>query len=412
MKWFDPTTLNPQPHKIVRIPRKYTMAPMQNKFGGVYHLVSRVVWRCFIFGEKEREMFVELMRKYESFGDLKVLGYCIMSNHVHLMVYVPPARPEQLSDEQFIKQLGYLYNEEHISFVKKQLARAHELQDEDERRAELEKIRTPYTRRMWNFSEFMKSLKQCFSRWYNKQESKCGTLWEGRFKHVVVQGGFHARFISAYIDLNPLRAGMIEDVPDYRWSNIGAAHGGVGQCRHALLCTMLHESTEELHDAWQARGREHMHEYLASIREEERVQKGPAAQVLKFDWNAQSACYRCFYMEEGQQAVGEIQEGQDPKVRAKRMLGYTQEDLQKAQQKGGKLGIAQMLCCRLRFATEGLILGAKDFVEAGSDMIKEHLQEAYAYRKQGAKKVRFSEGNSFYTHRQHTKDACQPMRGS
>ena len=73
---------------------------------------------------------------------------------------------------------------------------------------------------------------------------------------------------------------------------------------------MLHESTEELHAAWQARGREDIHEYLVSLREEEQSKKGPAAQVVKFDWNAQSARYRCFYMEEGQQAVGEIREGQ------------------------------------------------------------------------------------------------------
>ena len=43
----------------------------------------------------EREEFVKLMRKYEAFSDIKVLGYCIMSNHVHIMAYVPPARPEE-----------------------------------------------------------------------------------------------------------------------------------------------------------------------------------------------------------------------------------------------------------------------------------------------------------------------------
>ena len=393
----------------MRIPRKFMMSPLHDKFGGVYHLVSRIVWREFIFGDAEREEFVKLMRKYEAFSDIKVLGYCIMSNHVHIMAYVPPARPEELSDGQFLKQLRYLYNGEHIDFVKKQLDRAHALQDEDERRAELEKIREPYTRRMWNFSEFMKSLKQCFSRWYNKEEGKSGALWEGRFKHVVVQGGFHARFISAYIDLNPLRAGMVKDVPDYRWSNIGAAHGGRADCRNAFLCTMLHESTEELHAAWQARGREHIHEYLVSLREEEQSKKGPAAQVMKFDWDAQSAKYRCFYMEEGQQAVGEIREGQDPKVHKKRRLGYTEKELQETLDEGGKLGVQKMLCCRLRFVSEGGYIGFKNFVENGYQHLKAVLPEAYANRKNGAKKVSFSKDKRLYAHRRHLKDACQPM---
>jgi REP element-mobilizing transposase RayT len=108
----------------MRIPRKFMMSPLHDKFGGVYHLVSRIVWREFIFGDAEREEFVKLMRKYEAFSDIKVLGYCIMSNHVHIMAYVPPARPEELSDGQFLKQLRYLYNGEHIDFVKNQLDRA------------------------------------------------------------------------------------------------------------------------------------------------------------------------------------------------------------------------------------------------------------------------------------------------
>ena len=389
----------------MRIPRKCMMAPFQQMFGGVYHLVSRIVWREFIFGEVEREEFVRLMRKYEAFGDIKVLGYSIMSNHVHLMVYVPPARPYELSDAQFLEQLAHLYNDEHLGSVNKQLARAHTIQDEDERRVELEKIREPYTRRMWNFSEFMKSLKQGFSRWYNKREGKDGTLWQGRFTNVVVQGGFHARFISAYIDLNPLRAGMVKDVPDYRWSNIGAAYGGRSDCQSALLCTMLHESTEELHDAWQARGREHMHEYLVSIREEEQTKTGPTVQLMTFDWNDQSAKYRCFYVEEGQQAVGETLGGEDPEIRKKHRLGYSGKELKKTLDEGGKLRVSQMLLCKLRFATEGVYFGAKEFVEDGFQLMKAAMPEQYANRKNGAKKMSCTKDKRIYAHRRHVHRA-------
>jgi putative transposase len=51
-------------------------------------------------------------------------------------------------------------------------------------------------------------------------------LWEDRFKSVIVESGVAARTIAAYIDLNPVRAGMATDPADYRWSSYGEAVGG------------------------------------------------------------------------------------------------------------------------------------------------------------------------------------------
>ena len=150
-----------------------------------------------------------------------------------------------------------------------------------------------------------------------------------------------------------------------------------------------------------------MHEYLVSIREEEQAQKGPAAQAQKFDWNAQSARYRCLYVEEGQQAVGEISEGQDPEVWKKHSRGYSEADLQKALDEGGKLSISQMLRCRMRFTCDGMYFGMKGFVEAGHELMKEALPEAYANRKNGAKKMSFTKDKRIFAHRRHVKDACR-----
>ena len=383
----------------------FLMSPLQERYGGIYHLVSRIVWKEHAFDDDGKEYFVDLMRKYESFTDLKVLNFCIMCNHVHIMVYVPPARPDELSDEQLLAQLRHIYSDEHVESVAEQLREARSIPDEDKRSSALDRIRTPFTRRMWNFSDFMKSLKQGYSRYYNKREGKEGALWQGRFTSIQVQGGWHARFIAAYIDLNPLRAGMIDDAIDYRWSGLGAAHGNVPTAKDAMLCTLLHESTVELHDAWQARGREHMHEYLVSIREEERAMKGPAAQSERYDWKSQNARYRCFYVEEGQQAQGDIMPGQDPAVHKKRQIGYSPEQLQKTLDEGGKLDIRQMLRCRLRFAVEGLIFGTQEFVQESFEALKKALPKQYANRKQGAKKMSFTKDKRICAHRRHTKDA-------
>ncbi|MGA1658363.1 MAG: transposase, partial [Ilumatobacteraceae bacterium] len=66
-----------------------------------------------------------------------------------------------------------------------------------------------FTRRMGDVSEFIKLLKQRFTQWYNRRNARKGTLWEDRFKSVLVEGEGDALVtMAAYIELNPVRAGM------------------------------------------------------------------------------------------------------------------------------------------------------------------------------------------------------------
>jgi REP element-mobilizing transposase RayT len=74
---------------------------------------------------------------------------------------------------------------------------------------------------MYDLSEFMKTLLQGFTRWFNRMHERSGTLWEERYKSVIVQSGDAARTIAAYIDLNPVRAGMVSEPAEYRWSSYG-----------------------------------------------------------------------------------------------------------------------------------------------------------------------------------------------
>ena len=86
-----------------------------------------------------------------------------------------------------------------------------------------------------------------FTRWFNRRHERTGTLWEERFKSVIVEQGIPARTVAAYIDLNPVRAGMVADPADYRWSGYGEAVGAGGRSAagraargglvRALLCS-------------------------------------------------------------------------------------------------------------------------------------------------------------------------------
>jgi hypothetical protein len=82
----------------------------------------------------------------------------------------------------------------------------------------------------------MKELKQRFSRWYNHQTSRFGTLWAERFTSVLVEDESPAlRIVAAYIDLNPVRAGLVTNPQDYRYSGYSAAVAGNAHLQAGLM---------------------------------------------------------------------------------------------------------------------------------------------------------------------------------
>jgi REP element-mobilizing transposase RayT len=175
-----------------------------------------------VFGDEEREHFRMFMRMQENFSGCRVLSYCVMSNHFHILLEVPPMPEGGISDEELLKRLAATNTEAFVAVVAKELAEARAA-GRDELVGE---IHARFTYRMHNLSEFMKTLLQRFTRWFNRTHQRSGTLWEQRYKSVIVESGIAARTMAAYIDLNPVRAGMVSDPAEYRWSSYGEAVGG------------------------------------------------------------------------------------------------------------------------------------------------------------------------------------------
>ena len=199
----------------------------------IYHCLSRVVDQRFAFGTREKEKFVGFMRCYEEFSQVRVLAFCVMSNHFHILVEVPsppPKRGRDWSDARFLEHLSCLYSQQALAEIRWQL----EMFREQKAHAAAEEYRDRFFVRMWNLSEFMKGLKQSFSRWFNKVHERHGTLWEERFKSVLAEDGHATRVMAAYIDLNPVRAGMVSDPKDYRWSSYGEAMAGKQRAREGI----------------------------------------------------------------------------------------------------------------------------------------------------------------------------------
>jgi REP element-mobilizing transposase RayT len=331
------------------------LAEWANKQGkpAIYHCISRVVDRRFVFGDVEREHFRMFMRMQENFTGCRVLTYCVMSNHFHVLLEVPPAPEGAISDELLLKRLAALYSESFVDGVAKELAGARLEGDE----AMVAEIHARFTYRMHDLSEFMKTLLQRFTRWFNREHNRRGTLWEERYKSVIVQSGVAARTMAAYIDLNPVRAGMVSDPADYRWSGYGEAIGG-GKKGNGK------KSREGI------------------------VRASMSHQGAGFDlekWKDASRIYRramglALVRKSGH--AGALKSGHDTMNEAEYLEGATEDRLHLPD-----LGLARMLRKRVRYFTDGAVIGSKTFVNEAFAGARERFTEK---RVDGARTMRGS----------------------
>ena len=163
-----------------------------------YHVISRTVHQKFLLGNLEKEMFVRMVKKYSSLYFVKVIGYCVMSNHFHLLIKMEPEYKFSDKDiEERVRKNIKLKDDNAIIDVKY------------------------YRNRLENLSEFMRQLKQSFSRWFNSVNNVKGTFWSDRYKSVLVEKGEALETVLAYVELNPVRASMVTVPENYRFSSFG-----------------------------------------------------------------------------------------------------------------------------------------------------------------------------------------------
>ncbi|MBL9159412.1 MAG: transposase [Verrucomicrobiales bacterium] len=310
-----------------------------------YHCLSRVVDRRFIFGDEEREFLVILMRKLEAFLGLRVVTYVVMSNHFHLLVEEPDREQlPPLDRDTLLRRLGFLYDRFTVEAVREELDRAAGTGNG----AWEAQILARYERRMGDVSIFMKELKQRFTQWYNRRKGRKGTLWEERFKSVLVEGEEKALMtVAAYIDLNPVRAGMVERVEDYRWCGYASAVAGNRWAREGLGRILSHSSRVS-GDDWEK------------------------------NWEATAPLYRLWLYDQGEAPAVEDDEGV---VRALRK-GFSAEEVEAEQVRGGKLPLRQVIRLRVRYFTDGAVLGGAAFVEG---VFARHRERFGLKRRTGAR---------------------------
>jgi putative transposase len=281
----------------------------------VYHCVTRTVNGEFLFDDRAREMLRKHLRQAERFCGVGILTFCILSNHFHVLIKVPQL-PSSLSDAELLARYRALYPKP----TKFQLASLEVLAARLQAGGPAaETLRSQLLSRMNDVSEFMKIVKQRFSVWFNRTHNRYGTLWAERFKSVLVENTPKAlETVAAYIDLNPVRAGLVDDPADYRWCGYAEARAGVSEAREGLAAVGF--SREHGLDSWR--------------------------KVV--------ARYRALLGAEG----STLRPGQEHKVRMDRATAVQMMET------GQELPLSDALRCRIRYFTDGAVLGSKDFIQS------------------------------------------------
>ena len=167
----------------------------------------------------EAEEFLSLTRRWAALSGIRIRKYVLMANHFHILCEVPEPKP--LTQKEVLERIEEGYGPERARTLREQLARFAQQPDWLE---QSKRLLDTYRQQMKNdLSFFMKQLKGCFAQQYNRRHKRHGTLWSERFKSVLLEGGAAVAAIAAYIDLNPVRAGLCEDPKDYRYCDYAEA---------------------------------------------------------------------------------------------------------------------------------------------------------------------------------------------
>ena len=303
--------------------------------GAVYHCISRIVGGEFLLqGEREKEVLRNQIWKVADFCGVQVLTYCVMSNHVHILLRTPDeASMERVPDSELARRARRIYPAEKAKALQEGL--------EDPDRQVRERFRARLLARMGDVSQYMKELKQRFSIWYNRSHERFGTLWSERFKSVLVEDEPMAlSTVAAYIDLNPVRAGIVGDPASYRFCGYAEAMGGFKPARAGIV-SLLGE---------------------------------------RQGWAMAAARYRVAVFGKGQsREASRPDKALDPGKAAKVM------------NEGGKVPREEALRCRVRYFTDGVALGSREFVQGCFESNRELFG---ANRRDGPRRIRGSDWGS------------------
>lgn len=191
-------------------PRKSLIAVESTPY---YHCVARCVRRAFLCGvdsvsghnyEHRRAWLEDRLLELPKVFAIDIAAYAIMSNHYHVILHINTARAKSWTDYEVVERWHQLFNGTVLSqkYLKNegQLSKVEGLIFQET----IDKWRL----RLQDISWFMRILNEAIAREANIEDDCTGRFWEGRFKSQALLDEAALMACMAYVDLNPVRAGM------------------------------------------------------------------------------------------------------------------------------------------------------------------------------------------------------------
>lgn len=308
----------------------------------VYHVVSRTACQAYLFGDAEKEFFCRQLGKQAAFAGIQVLAYCVMSNHIHLLLRVPEV--ESLPDAALLARYQAYYGAGRVPLSTYSVEELKAILARGGREADAARERI--LARMGHLPTFMRELKQRFSIWFNHQHGTKGTIWASRYKSVLVEDEPESLMrVAAYIDLNPVRAEIVSDPGDYRWCSYAASLAGVRSAQAGLL--QLFSNSRN---------------YVESL-----------------------ASYRLILFGTGYGTKGSVNKDKG-RISADR--------LEQIIQNNGKVSLQELLRVRVRYFGDGLALGSRAFM---AQILRDH-PDAFGSKRRKAGTPLPATGDEFILH--------------
>ncbi len=164
--------------------------------GARYMITNRVIGGSFIFGDVEKQKFLDLIFEGMKRHSYRLVDYVLMDNHYHCIIEIDQI--EELSRDEVLRRWNLTQRTK-----EPRLPTGEEFES--------------FNKKIHDISFVVGNFEQRFVQWYNKKMRRNGSLFN-RFDSVIIEDGRALAFIMAYITMNPVRAGLVTDPAEYHWS--------------------------------------------------------------------------------------------------------------------------------------------------------------------------------------------------
>jgi len=199
----------------------YPRSHLVDPDGGTYHVCSRCVRRTFLCGVDDltgrdfshrRQWIQARIRKLSKIFSISIYAYAVMSNHYHIVLSIDPLglTDDEVAD-RWLQLCPVASQGEKAQTL--HAARRWAIINNKERLAELRV-------RLHSLSWFMRFINEPLARLANKEDDCRGRFWEGRFKSQILLDEASILASMVYVDLNPIRAGIADDLEDSDYTSV------------------------------------------------------------------------------------------------------------------------------------------------------------------------------------------------